>query len=193
MKICTKCKLLKSHEEFHKQNNTKTGYYSSCKSCCRELKVKLYAKNAEKEKSKSREYRKTHVKEIKEKAHERYSKYWEKNKEEIKKKHRAKYHSNKEAYNKQCSEYRKRTKDKQNAKTRRYQASVIQRLPKCANLGKIEQFYTEAHRLTRETGIQHEVDHIIPLRGKLVSGFHVEWNLQILTKSDNSSKGNKII
>lgn len=35
------------------------------------------------------------------------------------------------------------------------------------------------------------VDHIIPLRGKNVSGLHIHTNLQIITDLDNSSKGNK--
>lgn len=37
----------------------------------------------------------------------------------------------------------------------------------------------------------YEVDHIIPLLGKLVSGLHVLSNLQYLTKTDNRCKGNK--
>jgi len=39
----------------------------------------------------------------------------------------------------------------------------------------------------------YEVDHIIPLYGKNVSGFHITKNLQYLTPQENKSKGNKFI
>ncbi len=54
-------------------------------------------------------------------------------------------------------------------------------------------FYEEAQRLTKETGVDYAVDHIHPLAGENFSGLHVPWNLQILTKSENSSKKNKLI
>jgi hypothetical protein len=63
-------------------------------------------------------------------------------------------------------------------------------LPGWADKKAIKQFYVDAKQLTITTGIKHEVDHIIPSNHPLVCGLHVEYNLQILTKSENTSKGN---
>lgn len=49
--------------------------------------------------------------------------------------------------------------------------------------------YEDAKRLTEETGIKYEVDHIWPLSK---GGPHLPWNLQILTKEENRTKGAKI-
>lgn len=55
----------------------------------------------------------------------------------------------------------------------------------------ITPFYDEAKRLTETTGIQHEVDHIVPLIHEKVCGLNVPWNLQILNKKENRKKQNK--
>lgn len=68
--------------------------------------------------------------------------------------------------------------------------AMLKRTPPWANQAVIRAVYDEALRLTRETGTEHHVDHIIPLQGELVSGLHVENNLQVLPWRENILKRN---
>lgn len=43
------------------------------------------------------------------------------------------------------------------------------------------------------TGGPWQVDHILPLKGKTVSGLHVPSNLQVVPASYNSKKGNRLL
>src|SRR5574343_262986 len=84
-----------------------------------------------------------------------------------------------------ATRWAKENPGKANAKSIRRKTGIKLRTPPWANLKAIEAIYQEA----ATKGLT--VDHVIPLRGKLVSGLHVENNLQLLTKSENSKKGNK--
>ena len=57
----------------------------------------------------------------------------------------------------------------------------------------IAQFYEEARRLSDLSGVNVQVDHIVPLQGETVSGLHVPWNLILITQSENARKHNKVI
>lgn len=63
-------------------------------------------------------------------------------------------------------------------------------MPPWADKKAIKAMYVEARRLTAETGIKHEVDHIIPSNHPLVCGLHVECNLQVITEFENITKSN---
>ncbi len=65
-------------------------------------------------------------------------------------------------------------------------------MPPWADRSAIQAVYTEAQHKTRETGVQHHVDHRYPLRGRGFVGLHVHWNLQVLTAAENIAKGNRI-
>ena len=55
----------------------------------------------------------------------------------------------------------------------------------------MSEMYHLAEIRTKTTGIVWHVDHVIPLRGKTVSGFHVPSNLRVITAQENMKKGNR--
>ena len=77
-----------------------------------------------------------------------------------------------------------RNKEKQKEKAMFEKAEKLQRMPPWVDKQAIAEIYAN-----RPEG--HHVDHIIPLRGKNVSGLHVPWNLQYLPAKENMSKGNR--
>ena len=68
--------------------------------------------------------------------------------------------------------------------------SVKDRTPIWSDTKAIRDIYLTCAEMTLSTGIPYEVDHVIPLHGKNVSGFHVEGNLAIISREDNASKSN---
>lgn len=73
----------------------------------------------------------------------------------------------------------------------KYRADKDQRTPPWVDLKKIEQVYVEAQAMTQMMGEPWHVDHVIPLRGRNVSGLHVYANLQLLSGVENDRKGNR--
>lgn len=80
----------------------------------------------------------------------------------------------------------KKYPEKSSAKSMKRKAAKLWRVPPWVDLNAIKHVYAENLKLGLET------DHIIPLQGALVSGLHVHYNLQGLTKAANASKKNKM-
>ena len=70
-------------------------------------------------------------------------------------------------------------------------ARRVRATPKWCSLPECRNFYVFAKWMTDATGERHVVDHIIPLKGRGVSGLHVPWNLQVVTQAENLRKSNR--
>lgn len=86
--------------------------------------------------------------------------------------------------NRQWREWSKRNRQSHLANCKKYYLSKIDRMPDWGQSEEIRNFYKNAPP-------GYHVDHIIPLRGKTVSGLHVLENLQYLPAKENLQKGNK--
>ncbi len=83
------------------------------------------------------------------------------------------------------SKYRRSHMAKSRAWCAARKARIRQAMPSWVDASAIMRIYQEC-----PPGMH--VDHIVPLRGKNVSGLHVPWNLQYLAAIENQRKNNKM-
>lgn len=167
-KKCTVCGEALEFSKFHKRKPSPDGLAYKCVGCTVAYKRRWDEMNPDA----FRQWRGENV----DRERERFRSYREKNKEHLAKK---------------LAQWSIENRALVAAKGARRHAAKRQATPVWADQDAILEFYKESERLTRETGIKHEVDHIYPLQGKDVCGLHVEHNLQVLTKVENISKLNR--
>ncbi len=93
----------------------------------------------------------------------------------------------KKCNNERSRQWQKENPEKMSSISAKYRSSKLQRTPKWMTTEEAKEivlFYIERPE-------SYHVDHIIPLQGDNVSGFHCLSNLQYLPASDNFSKRNK--
>lgn len=188
MRVCTRCLESKEITEFNRLKRGPEGLHRRCRACLKETQrdARIRQNIA------------------------RNAKYFE-NHEDSKRKQREYQSANRGKFRKACRDWRNRNPlmmkvlkdiwdaanaDKNAASAKRYYTRKRNRCPKWLSASdhkKIEKFYAAAKFLTEQSGVKHCVDHVVPLHGELVSGLHVPWNLQVLTLSENSSKGNRFV
>ena len=183
MKTCNKCKVQKDLSGFSKDKAKKDGLQAKCKACNAEYKKENREAVGAKDAKWYQENRKEQA--------VKKAKYYQANREAVAARNAEYYQENRESIAAKEAEWAKANPDKNRAKAAKRRAAKLQRTPAWVDFEAIEAVYAEARRLESFDGIPRHVDHIIPLQGTTVSGFHVASNLQILTAQENLSKSNR--
>lgn len=121
-------------------------------------------------------------------CHKEHSKAWAKANPEKKKQYNDTWLVTQPTdYTKQKSKrWRIANPDKSSMQVYRRRDCLKTQKPVWADDEEIRNIYIEAKYL------QLQVDHIVPLISNNVCGLHTEYNLQLLSKAENSKKGNRI-
>jgi hypothetical protein len=98
---------------------------------------------------------------------------------------------NPEKYSGMVLRIRERNRARTAARESARRAATYAATPTWAAADEIASIYEQARSMTIETGVEHHVDHIVPLKSKKVCGLHVPANLRVITKSENSRKSNR--
>lgn len=180
LKKCNKCNQEKSLDDFYKNIRMKDGFNTFCILCHRlDSNIRKNKNRAIPEfKQKELVYKKLYrEKTVMQRA--AYMAQWRQENKE----HLAKYDK----------EYRNNNKSRTNYWCQLRKISIMQRTPKWLtedDLWMIEQAYELAAYREKIFGFKWHVDHIIPLRGKTVSGLHTPYNLQVIPATINQRKSN---
>jgi len=193
-----KTHCVRGHERTPENVNKSGG----CKICSRENARKRY--DPKKAAEKGKKYRQNNPEKVKESS-ERYRKsnadkvkaarkLWiDRNRDKVYAQNRKSHARCKESRSAYSVRYAKENMDKILSNVSKRKAAKANRTPSWLTdeqILEIRSFYTSSKQMTKETGIEHHVDHIVPLRGKLVSGLHVPWNLQVIPAEENRKKHN---
>jgi hypothetical protein len=169
LKTCGVCQQNKPQDRFAVRKASADGLSFTCRACATERSARWNA------------------------AHPRAHADWYQKNKQHKQQYYAKWRAdNAKHLQESFRKWAKANPDSIRARAAKRHAARLRATPAWADGTAIRAIYREAIRLTRETGITHEVDHVIPLRSKFVCGLHVETNLQILTRQANCLKSNRL-
>jgi len=212
-KICRTCGARKDIHSFSKCASTADGLQFKCKDCHAQYNRankesrsanarKYYASNKERYSELGRAWREKNAA-----RKSATTKSWnEANRERISILARKRYTENYERESNRAKLWNSLNKDratanrkawkesnpaKRTADMRMYQSRKIRATPAWADRSKMEEFYAEALRLKNATGESYHVDHIVPLRSKLVCGLHNQFNLRTILGIENMRKNNR--
>lgn len=181
MKTCKKCHISKSINDYYKRSSSKDGYRNECKECIKNNVKKWSKNNKDYIKAKRKEYYKKNSERIKNKV-----KKWRKdNPEKAKLLDKIKHEKTPSFIKKaRAKKYRQTYPERMNARS-----SIYRRRKRKSKLYYLHS--KDIYEFYKNCPDGYEVDHIIPISNKMISGLHVPWNLQYLSISENKKKSNK--
>ena len=180
-KLCNRCKQDKPVGGFYANKRMKDGLNTFCIACHKADNLRRKAVNRANPEFKEaeREYKKLY-REITVSQRAAYMFQWRK--------------KNQAYVNEYSKQYRDAHKDYFNFACQKRKITLIHRTPSWLtedDLWAIKEAYVLAALRTKMFGFAWHVDHVIPLRGKNVSGLHTPINLQVIPAVDNLRKTNK--
>lgn len=186
-KRCRKCLVTKRASDFYANNQQSDGLGPYCRSCLALYQKVRYQRDKEKIRAKTRAWYDANQGKVRAAWNARYSR----NRAEI-----IKYVGEWQKKNKgRKAEYQRRHALKhphvRALRDRRRKVALKRSIMRWSDMVAINALYQKAREMSVETGIEWQVDHIVPIKSKLVCGLHVLTNLRLATKSENSSKGNR--
>lgn len=209
MKRCTKCSEMKSLDAFGKHSSTKDGLRHVCRECNNASARKWGYENPEKALALARKWIANNPARRKEILRKNYEIHGTRYHAEALKKDRAhpeiRNQRNRDRYRANLDHARALARKFEHTPRRRAymyaywnkrRAMKMNATPEwltAIHLAQMQEFYDIAIARTTQTGIPYHVDHIHPLKGRNFRGLHVPWNLQVLTASENISKGHRLI
>lgn len=167
-KFCHRCQTEKAREAFGKNKARTDGLQVYCRSCMKDVRIEKgydkarWEKNRESESARNREYRTLNADHLA------------------------------EGYRAKAARRRLETPWRVNAVNKARKASQLSATPAWSDKDQISVIYKKARELSSLYGVPFQVDHIVPLRGKTVSGLHVPANLQLLAADLNHKKRNYV-
>lgn len=203
MKACTLCGVAKPLDQFYKRAESPDGRRHDCKECVKARVTKRFYREHEKCKANNRQ---THAAKVAANPNW-YAEHYAANKDRIRAHSKKQYAVNRV----ERIEKQKRWAEENPSKVRTYKRawkkanpgavledSARRRLayakqtPAWADAERTRAYYDVCSFFNEISGYtKYHVDHIIPLRGKRVSGLHVHTNLRVIPARENERKNNK--
>lgn len=185
-RVCSDCKAEKPLSEFHRHKRARDGRTIYCKLCSCARAAAYRAAHPKKVAALNAQWRKDNpqkVAALKAAAHKRNPAASARRVA----KHKA---TNPGRAQTVVAQWKRDNPAKVNAACAARKARKRQATPAWANKFFIEEIYDLAQRRTKATGIEWQVDHIVPLKHPLVQGLHVEHNLRVIPAVENLKKKN---